>query len=369
MAGRIASAALWIAAAAALFAAAFFTDSALALTLALLVPALMAVCALAALFAARRIEARLTLPVTAEKGAPLTGTLTFGSRTRLFAGTAVAVLTAENLLTGEKETLRLSAAPLPRRNESAAFTLTSRHCGTFLVTAEKLRLRDWTGVFYIPIRCAVREKCTVLPETFPVELIGDPSPAPDDDSDRYSPFSPGNDPTEIFDLREYVPGDDLRRLHRKLSEKLDKPVVKTDSLPVRRRLLLFRAPAVAEGTPDEIDAVAECMASLAQALSQSGVPYALGWQSEDGCRRAQADGPDDLAPALMELLGAAEKRPDALTPAELTERERYGRMYWFSTKRTDHPTDMNIPLKIFWIAEGAPLSPETCAAALARTEL
>ena len=39
----------------------------------------------------------------------------------------------------------------------------------------------------------------------------------------------GNDPSEIFDIREYVPGDDIRSIHWKLSSKTDTLILKEAS--------------------------------------------------------------------------------------------------------------------------------------------
>ena len=49
----------------------------------------------------------------------------------------------------------------------------------------------------------------------------------------------GNDPSEIFDLREYAPGYDVRSIHWKLSGKLDKLVVKEASDPSHYQVVLM----------------------------------------------------------------------------------------------------------------------------------
>ena len=46
------------------------------------------------------------------------------------------------------------------------------------------------------------------------------------ESDRSADSRRGNDPGEVRAIREYVPGDPVRNIHWKLSEKTDKLLVK-----------------------------------------------------------------------------------------------------------------------------------------------
>lgn len=52
----------------------------------------------------------------------------------------------------------------------------------------------------------------------------------DGDSERYSEVKPGDDPSEIFDIRDYQEGDRLSRIHWKVSMKLNRVMVKEYSM-------------------------------------------------------------------------------------------------------------------------------------------
>ena len=52
------------------------------------------------------------------------------------------------------------------------------------------------------------------------------------DSDKYSDYHKGDDPSQVFEVREYIEGDDLRRIHRPLSTKLDTLMIKEYSKAV-----------------------------------------------------------------------------------------------------------------------------------------
>ena len=63
--------------------------------------------------------------------------------------------------------------------------------------------------------------------------------APEGDGQRYSLRRPGSDPTELFGLREYQPGDRLNRVDWKLSQKTGAILVREGSLPVSDRVVLL----------------------------------------------------------------------------------------------------------------------------------
>jgi len=58
----------------------------------------------------------------------------------------------------------------------------------------------------------------------------------------------GTDYSEIFDLRDYRSGDDVRAIHWKLSGKLDRLVVKEASDPTRYQVVLM--PDLGREDPD-----------------------------------------------------------------------------------------------------------------------
>lgn len=79
----------------------------------------------------------------------------------------------------------------------------------------------------------------------------------------------GNDPGEVFDLRGYTPGDDIRSIHWKLSEKTDELIVRENSEASHtRHALLVDVPFFLEdGSP-----------STAQVSDALGLAAALGSQ-------------------------------------------------------------------------------------------
>lgn len=124
-----------------------------------------------------------------------------------------------------------------------------------------------------------------------------------DDSESYSPNKKGNDYSETFQLREYVPGDGIKQIHWKLSEKLDKLIVREASLPVQKSTLVFWDKYADDGfSSKEADAMAEVTASVCQALSKSGTPFSVGWNENKKCIIENINSTEELITAIPQLL-------------------------------------------------------------------
>lgn len=226
-----------------------------------------------------------------------------------------------NELTGEETRMVKATRKQP-------FVFPVPHCGRILVQVERLWLTDYLGV--LPKRIPVEAVCrtTVLPETFPVEVDTRLLLSPADDSDFYEASRRGSDPTEIFQLREYVAGDPVRSIHWKLSSKLDQLIIKEPALPVDRSLLLYWDQR--QGSPAVLDTLAEAVFSLSQALSESGCAYTLGWM-EDGMLRLE-EIPD--LEALLEHLPLLLRRK---AEGRSTEPDfgAYGKVFYFTGAMTE----------------------------------
>ena len=153
----------------------------------------------------------------------------------------------------------------------------------------------------------------------------------------------GEDRSEVYQLREYRPGDDIRQIHWKLSSKLDRMIVRDPGLPLERSVLLLwerrGTPAAQEsdallvfwdkrtgGNPQQMDALAEVVSSAGMALLQSGVPYTLCWTDRDDLQVQDISEENQLLqaiPALVKTRGSAECR--------LPKTDGYSRILCFGT--------------------------------------
>ena len=178
----------------------------------------------------------------------------------------------------------------------------------------------------------ISARTTVLPDMFAPGIgLALVSSMPEE-SDSYAPGRRGNDLTEIFQLRDYVPGDDLRRIHWKMTAKTDRLIVREASLPLQRSLLVFWDKTAADKlAPDAADALAESVSSVCQSLSEAGFAYTLGWSGEG--QNVLEEAPDTdrllaLLPRMVRSAGAGESGTAQL--ARQGGENFYGRVLLFA---------------------------------------
>ena len=186
----------------------------------------------------------------------------------------------------------------------------------------RFTLLDYLGL--LPMKAPVKAdaRLTILPDLYPMEadMTARPAYADDGASNRR-----GEDRSEVYQLREYRPGDDIRQIHWKLSSKLDELILKEASQPESRSLLVFWDKRTG-GTPQQMDALAEVVSSAGMALLQSGVPYTLCWTDRDDLQTQDISEENQLLqaiPALVKTGGSADCR--------LPKTDGYSRILYFGT--------------------------------------
>lgn len=254
---------------------------------------------------AKNISASVKFTAFTQKASEASGTIILNNGSVLDLMKVLCCVTAKNNLTGEQEKKYISFYAPSKGEAHSDFTCCFKNCGYTEIFVSSIYLTDFFG--FIPYKLkqfeATEAKCTVLPDTFDMTLIFDNIPIAIDDSESYSPNKKGNDYSETFQLREYVPGDGIKQIHWKLSEKLDKLIVKEASLPVQKSTLVFWDKYSEDGfSSKEADAMAEVTASICQALSKSGTPFSIGWNENKKCVTENISSTEELVTAIPQLL-------------------------------------------------------------------
>ena len=268
------------------------------------------------LWAVKQIRLRLDAPVNLGKGETGTLRVQIENKTALPLGLIHVRRRLSNLLPGQSELRRCRLSARPRRTETAEYDLASAHCGRIAIEAACCRIYDPFGLIGIRLKQTVLAQTTVQPKGFAQTIFISPDANCPDDSESYAPDRAGYDLSEVYQLREYRPGDSLRQMHWKLSGKLDRLVIREASLPVRRSVLLFwerTQKAVPEGT----DAQADVVVTFCRSLLEAGVQFTIAWNdaTEQRCVSQQIRSMDELIGLLPRLLSAREN--EGLSGAEL----------------------------------------------------
>jgi len=192
----------------------------------------------------------------------------------LFPGYINCRVLCENLFTGEKceEELTISTKDCIENK----FSVSSHNCGMLSTSITRLGVVDIFGLYAWKINHTTHGNILVMPELFDMQPEIDPNKKPANDSEEYSMQRPGNDPSETFAIREYVPGDLLKSIHWKLSHKTDRLLVRELGLPINNKILLLIETAVPT-EPDHISRAAGNLFSISCELVAQGIPHGIGW--------------------------------------------------------------------------------------------
>lgn len=263
-------------------------------------------CAALCVFVPRpRLSVVLEVPASVTRGKAAACTLILENAGPLPLSLVRCTLDIRNPLTGERGGLTTISAVGARGTVATAFSVEAGHCGRLAVQVTDIKILDLFGLFARSVPCQMCMAALVLPVVSPVELSLSDTADFLTDSQHYSPQRPGCDPSETFRIREYVPGDPIRQIHWKLSQKTDTVLVRELGLPVADTVLLLLETAALEGppvTPEDMDEMLDLLFSVSHALLARDVPHTVGWQSRDcGCEYREIYAVDDLV-ELQSLL-------------------------------------------------------------------
>lgn len=147
-------------------------------------------------------------------------------------GRAITNIEYFNCFDGKKNSFCLLLPIQERNSQSVAFKLSSKFCGMLNIRCSHITIYDPLKVFKFKVNCNIVKEIPVLPEGHEIGGQICFTDRTNDESSLFSEHKPGDDPSEIFDLRGYNPGDKLNRIHWKLSSKKDDFIVKDYSLPI-----------------------------------------------------------------------------------------------------------------------------------------
>lgn len=263
--------------------------------------------------AVSKLQASIQAEAAGVKNDSIHGAVTLQNAGIFSIDRIVCKVKCENLMTGEVFHQSLRMAVPGRTKVQNTFSFTSKHCGRIRLSVPKLTVYDPFGIFKFKIRAEGETKALVRPETFSMEVQIAYGESMSLDSDEYSMVKAGFDPSETFAIREYMPGDRIKQIHWKLSEKMDNLMVRDYGLPIQNTILLLLETGKVQSqemwNPDCMDALGEGIVSLSQELIKQQIVHSLGWYNheESSFYCTEISCQKELAVVIPELLGTMPK--------------------------------------------------------------
>ncbi len=204
--------------------------------------------------------------------------------------------------TSEAGELRFLVAPMaPGRAGRTSYRLVADRRGVFEVGPLEVEVRDPFGLAARASTVAGSSALTVLPR---VELIAPPprSPGGTASAGTPRPALAGQTGDSFYALREYAPGDDLRRVHWASSARRDQLMIRQDDHPLQDRTTVILDLGVRD--PEAFETAVSAAASVVSAARATLVRFADTAGHDSGYN----NGPGHIA-AILDRLAAAKVIP------------------------------------------------------------
>lgn len=244
--------------------------------------------------------------------------------------------------------------PIQARNEqNAVFQLNSKFCGILNIHCAGITIYDPLKLFKFTVGKNRNLRIAVMPEGHEINGQVCYTDRVNEESNIFSEHKPGDDPSEVFDLRGYVPGDKLNRIHWKLSSKKDEFIVKDYSLPIDVPCSVFldlRCSSPTQVALPVFDTLLESLLSISQFLIENEKAHSIiyyNFEKQDFCEVTIID-MDSLAIAVKSIINSINSA-DLCRPALdyfVDERDLSLSSFVYISSETDDETLAHIDEKI-----------------------
>lgn len=230
----------------------------------------------------KKISAELDrVPPMGEKGKRIRAGATVRNASRTAAVRCEVQISVRNRISGKKIKRRYQGILPPGKEETFWCESASDFCGNMEVELESVRICDMLGIFYIKRAVHRRVSVKIMPEfrLMPLEITRAVREFRTD-ADEYSGEKRGDDPSELFQVREYRVQDSIRDIHWKLSAKEEELMVKEHALPLGCAVLVWIDLPEKETSASGFSKLLETAASLSVTLAEQKCIHLAAWYEE-----------------------------------------------------------------------------------------
>lgn len=241
----------------------------------------------------------------------------------------IAKVRYENVFTGEKGHMKVRFSVDAGRKRDRRIPIVMQNCGNVAITVEKVRVYDYLSIFAWTIgKNLETQNILVLPPLKEMYLGEDRwYNETNEDSDRFSLYKKGDDPSEVFDIREYMDGDKIQRIHWKLTSKTGKTMVKEGSLPLTQAVNIFIDTST-QGTEEarckDANHLVQGVYSISMFMIEHRIPQNYIWYDEQNemIQERLVEQEEELLWMFQDLFKTPmSEQPDALVEAYLAWEE------------------------------------------------
>lgn len=261
----------------------FFETKALGFLLAyeiVLVPILFCL----AFFLGSRIKARIVIPYFhAQKNNEFPVEVHIKNKGFLPIPTAKVRLKCTNEFTGKVFHMEDTVMVDKSNTAILQFYLQSDCCGKLRFEIERIRVQDYLHLFSKTVKFRQTEDEIMILPIFHKIFLQNALPINSRYAfEQFSHTKSGEDPSEVFDVHTFRPGDTMQRMHWKLTAKTNEYLVKEFSMPLEHMVYIFLdfyCEDTSMITQEYFDRFLEILASLSWSMMDRKISHMVVWQN------------------------------------------------------------------------------------------
>ncbi|MCI8365631.1 MAG: DUF58 domain-containing protein [Eubacterium sp.] len=192
---------------------------------------------------------------------------------------------------------------LMSEEQTAVFEFVPKYSGVHKIVLEKVRVYSGFSLFCSTVHPEEQLSFMIMPEykEFPVET-GFIHEENEGESEQFSERKPGNDTSELYDIRSYRPGDKMNRINWKFSAKNDELMVQDYGFPIACDLAVF-FDVSAEKDLQRIENALEILYYLMSYFTLAKKLFYVIWKDskEQQVKRRMVSGSEDIYEVFQEL--------------------------------------------------------------------
>lgn len=176
---------------------------------------------------------------------------------------------------------RLGGALEPGGTETVWCVFEARYCGITEICLESIKVYDFLGIFYRKVKWNKKAQVKIMPEfrLMPLEITRKTREF-QAEAQEFSGQRRGDDPSEIYQVREYKEKDSLKDIHWKLSAREEKLMVKERSFPLGCVVLIYIDYRKENESESGFSHMLETVASLSVTLAEEKCIHMAAWYEE-----------------------------------------------------------------------------------------
>ena len=265
-----------------------------------------------------------------------------------------------NKFSGNKEIEYINFPINSKETESIDFKIKSKYCGKLIIEIQSLKIYDYLTFSSVKKKVNKSKEVIVLPQIYDINFSSNVANINSLDGEIFSKDKAGDDPSEVFNVREYIEGDKIQRIHWKLSSKVDNVMIKEYSQPIVNDSIIIVELCESENNINIIQGIIETAISLSHMLLSYNYIHYICWydKSKDFFNKIIINSEEDMLGVACELLSLRLYTDDILSLKHYNIEkgsEEYSRKFYVTSnipKKSIMDIKANENMDIFYLDDG-----------------